>query len=193
MTAKDTAQDKNIDNRKLNGPTVLTIVRIFLVIPVLIGLFINAFPAKIVAIICFVIASITDYIDGAWARREKLVTNLGKFLDPLADKLLVNLTFLCLVALDVVPVWIFGIILARDFIVDGIRMLAASKHVTIAASKIGKLKTLVQMVTLTLILINLITQDDIFGIVNLILLYIVIILTILSGLDYALRGRKLIL
>lgn len=193
MTANGVAPAKSCGIKKINGPTILTITRVFLVIPVLVGIYVDTLPARIVALACFVIASITDYIDGAWARREKLVTNLGKFLDPLADKLLVNLTFLCLVALGVVPVWMFGIILARDFIVDGIRMLAASKRVTIAASKVGKLKTMTQMLTLTLILVNLIIGNVAFGIVNTILLYMVVFLTILSGIDYAVRGRKLIL
>ncbi len=177
----------------MNGPTILTILRIVLVAPFLITVFIDSTPARVIAIACFIVASLTDFIDGKWARKKGLVTELGKFLDPLADKMLVNLTFLALVALDQVPVWMFGVILMRDFIVDGLRMLAASHRITIAASKFGKLKTMVQMFTITLILVNMIVQNDILGIVNTILLYIVVILTVFSGADYLIRGRKLVL
>lgn len=177
----------------INGPTILTVLRIVLVAPVMIGVFIDTLPARIITIICFVLASLTDFIDGRWARHDKIVTDLGAFLDPLADKMLVNLTFLALVVLDVVPVWMFGVILIRDFAVDGLRMLAARKKITLAASKFGKLKTMVQMITITLILVNLIFGNEIFAIINTILLYIVIILTIFSGVDYLYKGRKLVI
>jgi len=114
-------------------------------------------------------------------------------LDPLADKMLVNLTFLALVVLNIVPVWMFGVILIRDFAVDGLRMMAARKRITLSASKFGKLKTMTQMITITLILINMIFGNEIFATINTILLYIVIILTIFSGLDYLYKGRKLVL
>ncbi|MBQ6375842.1 CDP-diacylglycerol--glycerol-3-phosphate 3-phosphatidyltransferase [Candidatus Saccharibacteria bacterium] len=177
----------------LNGPTILTIVRIVLVAPLMISIFMDSVPAKIVAIVCFAVASLTDFVDGKWARKRGLVTELGKFLDPLADKMLVNLTFLALVVLGQVPVWVFGIILMRDFIVDGLRMLAASRKVTIAASKFGKLKTLTQMVTIILIMVNMIVENEALGVVNDILLYIVVALTVYSGADYLVHGRKLVL
>lgn len=177
----------------MNGPTILTLMRIVLVAPVMICIFMDSLPARIITIVCFVLASLTDFIDGRWARHDKIVTDLGAFLDPLADKMLVNLTFLALVVLDVVPVWMFGVILIRDFAVDGLRMMAARKKITLAASKFGKLKTMVQMITITLILVNLIFGNEIFAIINTILLYIVIILTIFSGLNYLYKGRKLVL
>lgn len=177
----------------MNGPTILTLMRIILVVPVMICIFMDSLPARIITIVCFVLASLTDFIDGRWARHDKIVTDLGAFLDPLADKMLVNLTFLALVVLDVVPVWMFGVILIRDFAVDGLRMMAARKKITLAASKFGKLKTMVQMITITLILINMIFGNEVFAIVNTILLYIVIILTIFSGVDYLYKGRKLVI
>lgn len=177
----------------MNGPTILTLMRIVLVAPVMICIFMDSLPARIITIVCFVLASLTDFIDGRWARHDKIVTDLGAFLDPLADKMLVNLTFLALVVLDVVPVWMFGVILIRDFAVDGLRMLAARKRVTLSASKFGKLKTMTQMITITLILINMIFGNEIFATINTILLYIVIILTIFSGLNYLYKGRKLVL
>lgn len=177
----------------MNGPTILTLMRIVLVAPVMICIFMDSLPARIITIVCFVLASLTDFIDGRWARHDKIVTDLGAFLDPLADKMLVNLTFLALVVLEIVPVWMFGVILIRDFAVDGLRMMAARKRITLSASKFGKLKTMTQMITITLILINMIFGNEIFATINTILLYIVIILTIFSGLDYLYKGRKLVL
>lgn len=178
---------------KLNGPTILTLLRIVLVAPVMICIFMDNLAAQIITIVCFVLAATTDFIDGRWARHNKIVTDLGAFLDPLADKMLVNLTFLALVVLGVVPVWMFGVILIRDFAVDGLRMVAARQKITISASKFGKLKTMVQMITLTLILVNLIFNNEIFGAINTILLYIVMLLTVFSGLDYLYKGRKLVI
>ncbi|MBR0242355.1 CDP-diacylglycerol--glycerol-3-phosphate 3-phosphatidyltransferase [Candidatus Saccharibacteria bacterium] len=177
----------------MNGPTILTLMRIVLVAPVMICIFMDSLPARIITIVCFVLASLTDFIDGRWARHDKIVTDLGAFLDPLADKMLVNLTFLALVVLNIVPVWMFGVILIRDFAVDGLRMMAARKRITLSASKFGKLKTMTQMITITLILINMIFGNEIFATINTILLYIVIILTIFSGLNYLYKGRKLVL
>lgn len=178
---------------RLNGPTILTLFRILLVAPVMIGIFMDNLPARIITIICFVLASITDFVDGRWARRAGIVTDFGAFLDPLADKMLVNLTFLALTTLNIVPVWMFGVILIRDFMVDGLRMAAARKNITLAASKFGKLKTMAQMIVLTMILINMIFGNEILATVNTILLYIVVLLTVLSGVDYLYKGRKLVI
>ena len=179
--------------RRLNLPTILTLIRIILVAPLTIFIFMDGLPAQIITIVCFMMASATDFADGRLARKRKEVTDLGAFLDPLADKMLVNLTFLSLVVLGVVPMWMFGIILVRDFAVDGLRMLAAKDSVTIAASKFGKLKTMVQMFTLTLILVNLIFGNEVFAVINTVLLYIVLALTIFSGADYLYKGRKLMI
>ena len=150
-------------------------------------------PARIITIICFVIASATDFIDGRWARKAKIVTDLGAFLDPLADKMLVNLTILALVVLNQIPLWMFAVILIRDFAVDGLRMMAAKSNITIAASKFGKLKTMIQMITLSMILANMIFNNSILMTINAILLYIVVFLTVFSGADYLYKGRKLVI
>ena len=178
---------------KLNGPTILTLLRIILVAPVMICIFMDNLPARIITIICFVIASATDFIDGRWARRAKIVTDLGAFLDPLADKMLVNLTILALVVLNQIPLWMFAVILIRDFAVDGLRMMAAKSNITIAASKFGKLKTMIQMITLSMILANMIFNNSILMTINAILLYIVVFLTVFSGADYLYKGRKLVI
>lgn len=150
-------------------------------------------PAKIVALICFIIASATDFMDGRWARRDKLVTDFGAFLDPLADKMLTNLTFLAFVILGFMPIWMFMLILIRDYAVDGIRMIAARKNVTISASIFGKLKTTIQMITLISMILNLIFMNEPLGVINIILLYTVMFLTLYSGLDYLIKGRKLMI
>ena len=181
------------EKARLNTPTILTLIRIILIMPLMICIFIDALPAQIVAILCFVVASVTDFVDGRLARKNNQVTNLGKFLDPLADKMLVNLTFLALVVLEQVPVWMFGVILIRDFMIDGLRMMTSSKGIALAAGKIGKIKTTVQMVTITSILVNLIFVNEVWGIINIILLYVVVFLTVWSGADYLYKGRKLMI
>ena len=168
----------------LNGPTILTIARMFLSVVFLILVLIPTLWTRTLALLVFIAASLTDLIDGKWARKEKLVTDLGAFLDPLADKMLVNLAFLALVYLNAVPLWAFAIILVRDFAVDGMRMMAAKTGVTISASIYGKLKTTVQMITLSLLIFNLIVALEFLTVINYILIGLVLILTIFSGLDY---------
>ena len=174
----------------MNGPTVLTLIRIILVAPLMILIFMNNLPAEILTIACFAIASITDFIDGRWARKSKQVTDLGAFLDPLADNMLINLTFLALVTMNLVPLWMFAVILIRDFAVDGMRMMVAKNGTVVSASIFGKLKTTVQMITVILILLNRILNLSPLQVVNTILLYIVVFLTVLSGAIYLFNGQK---
>lgn len=171
-------------------PNILTFCRIILVAPMMILIFMDDVPAKISAIIIFAIASITDFIDGRLARKNKQVTKLGAFLDPLADKMLINLVFLALVILNLMPLWMFAVILIRDFAVDGMRMMVASTGTVVSASIYGKLKTTVQMVTVISILLNRILNLEPLNIINITLLYIVVFLTTLSGLDYLMKGYK---
>lgn len=168
----------------INIPTFLTILRMALAIVFLIFVLLPASWAKITALIIFITAAITDKLDGYLARKNKEITDLGAFLDPLADKMLVNLAFLALVYLHIVPVWVFAAILIRDFAVDGIRMDVARHGKTIAASFLGKLKTTVQMVALIILLFNLVVNLDFFGILGNIALYAALALTIISGADY---------
>ena len=172
----------------INGPTVLTLLRIVLVVPLVALMLTDSTPAHIAAIVCFVVASLTDFIDGRWARHAHLVTDLGAFLDPLADKMLVNLTFLVLVYQNLVPLWMFAVILVRDFAVDGMRMLSAKNGITISASIFGKLKTTVQMITIICIMLGTIVPSDPLTIVSTVLLYIVLALTLFSGADYLIKG-----
>lgn len=176
----------------MTGPTYLTILRMLLSVAFLVFATLPDTWARITALVIFIVASITDKIDGHWARKSKQVTDLGAFLDPLADKMLINLAFLALVYLGVVPLWIFAIILVRDFAVDGMRMMAARNKITIAASFFGKLKTTVQMIALIILLLNLIINNDIVGILGQIALYLALALTVFSGLDYLIKGKKLL-
>lgn len=144
--------------------------------------------AKVVALVVFVVASITDKIDGNWARSQGLVTDLGAFLDPLADKMLVDLAFLAMVQINVVPIWVFALILVRDLAIDGMRMMIARNGVTVSASYLGKLKTTFQMTALIILQVSLIFQFELFSILGYIALYLALILTLVSGADYMIKG-----
>ncbi|MDO4611579.1 MAG: CDP-diacylglycerol--glycerol-3-phosphate 3-phosphatidyltransferase [Candidatus Saccharibacteria bacterium] len=181
---------KSTKTNLINGPTILTLARIVLVLPLMICFFVNNLPGQIATLLCFVVASITDFIDGRWARSKKIVTDLGAFLDPLADKMLVNLTFLMLTYVGIVPLWMFAIILVRDFAVDGMRMMAAKSGITVSASIFGKAKTMLQMITLTSILFNRMLNCEILTNINFALLIAVVALTIFSGSDYLIDGYK---
>lgn len=178
---------------KLNGPTCFTIARIIMSVVFMFFVLIPETWSRVIAFILFILTATTDTIDGAWARKKNIVTDFGKILDPLADKVLVDLTFLALVYLNVVPIWVFAIIIIRDLIVDGVRMAAAIENITIAASFYGKLKTVIQMTALGILLFNLIVNIDFFSILGNIALYISLALAILSGLDYIVKNwRKII-
>ena len=177
----------------MTGPTILTILRMFLSIVYMVFALIPYTWARITALVVFIIASLTDLIDGKWARKKKIVTDLGAFLDPLADKMLINLAFLVLVQLNVVPLWVFAIILVRDFAVDGMRMMAARKGKTISASFYGKLKTTIQMIALIIIMLNQIVNLDFFTILGNIALYLALIMTVFSGGDYLIKGWKIVI
>ena len=174
----------------ITGPTWLTISRIVLATVFTILIMVPETWSRITALIVFIIAAITDRIDGNWARKTKTVTPLGTLLDPIADKMLVNLAFLTLVYLGVVPLWIFAIILVRDFAVDGMRIMLAQKQDTIAASFYGKAKTATQMFALIFLIANMTLQQTPIAIIGNILLYVALVLTIFSGADYIIKGYK---
>ena len=141
------------------SPNFLTLFRIATA-PVLIILLL--FPTKIfsfLAAILFSIAAITDYFDGFWARRSGLVSNFGKVMDPLADKILVAVAFITFVELGIVSAWMVVIIISREFCVTGLRLIASSKGEIIAASRAGKHKTVSQMVVIVLILLMLVLRS----------------------------------
>ena len=129
---------------KMNAPNILTIIRVILV-PVFIVCF---FQNEYAALAVFIIASFTDFLDGHLARKNGQVTNFGKFMDPLADKLLVTSALVCMVQTGVVAGWMVIVILAREFAITGLRSVAASEGVVIAAAWSGKVKTVTQMIAI---------------------------------------------
>ena len=138
----------------------------------------------LIAAIIFIFAAVTDFIDGYLARKYNLITNMGKFLDPLADKLLVGNAFIVMIELQMVPSWMVVIVIAREFAVTGLRLLAVEKGEVIAAGVLGKLKTIFQLVSISLILLG----NPIFNMWNLAvdywLLWISVLLTLASGIEY---------
>lgn len=179
----------------MNLPNKLTLFRIILIpvflillLPMFNGKFLFPIPlelGRIIAAIVFILASFTDYLDGAIARKRNAVTTFGKFLDPIADKLLVTSALMALIQLGDISAWAAVIIIAREFIVTGIRIIAASDGVVISASNKGKAKTFIQMLAIFFILL----RDFPFSLfINIplgqSLLWIAVILTIYSGYDY---------
>lgn len=167
----------------MNLPNKLTILRVFMIPLFIIFLMTSlggSFHNKIAGVI-FILASLTDTLDGYLARKNNEVTVFGKFMDPLADKLLVCSALICLTDLHRIPSWIVIIIVAREFIISGFRLVAAEKGVVIAASYWGKIKTVVQMLMVILMVFDL---GGPFRIVEQVLMWAALILTVISLVDY---------
>ncbi len=175
----------------MNIANKITLLRIFLIPIFIIFLMINKPYFREIALIIFIIASLTDKLDGYYARKFNLVTDLGKFLDPLADKLLVTSALLMFIQLGEIKAWIVFIILAREIAVTGLRAIAASNDVVIAASNLGKVKTVTQITTIIVILLNNFPFSLIGLRMDTILIYFSMIITAASGVDYFLKIRKI--
>lgn len=174
----------------MNLPNKITVIRI-LMIPFFIAALLIDFPFhQPLAAVLFIVAALTDSLDGYLARSRNLITDFGKFMDPLADKLLVCSALICFVQLGSVPAWVVIIIIAREFAITGLRTLAAADGIVIAASKWGKAKTVSQMIAIIIILFN----NWPFALINIpadtIMIYVATILTIISGVDYFLLNKK---
>ena len=167
----------------MNLPNKLTIFRCFLIIPFVV-LFLMGYD--LIATIIFVVASFTDFLDGNIARKYNLVTNFGKFMDPLADKLLVCSALICLVEMGRLEAWIVLIIIAREFIISGFRLVASDNGVVIAASYWGKFKTVFQMVMVIVLMLNF--QNSIMIIIGEVLVWISLALTVISLVDYVAKN-----
>ncbi len=173
----------------MNIANKITVIRILL-IPVFMFFMIVRVPYNMEIALCiFLLASLTDKLDGHLARKYNLITDMGKFLDPLADKLLVTAAFVQLIEIERIDAWIVFIILAREFAVTGLRSIAASQDIVIAASNFGKIKTVIQMVTV----IALIGRPYMLMIIGFpldtILIYLTLAITVISGFDYFYKNR----
>ena len=175
----------------MNLPNKLTILRVLMIPFFVVFLLGDIFgPADDwIAFGIFVIASLTDMLDGKIARKYNLVTNFGKLMDPLADKLLVSAALICLVAMGRLAAWIVIIIISREFIISGLRQIASDNGIVIAASYWGKYKTTFQMVMICLLIINI----EAIGILTDVVVWIAIALTIISMVDYIVKNRKVFL
>lgn len=175
----------------MNLPNKLTLLRVVL-IPVFVVLLLleggQNYTLRIAALIVFCIASFTDFLDGQIARRNNLVTNFGKFMDPLADKLLVCSALICMIELGQLQSWYVITVIAREFIISGFRLVAADNGIVIAASWWGKFKTTFQMFTVILLILNIPTLHT----VTMIIAGIAFVLTLVSLLDYIMKNHKVI-
>ena len=177
----------------MNLPNRLTVMRV-LAVPVFVVLMLITVNGqrcegwcKWTALAIFIIAAFTDLFDGRIARKYKLVTNFGKFMDPLADKLLVCSALICLVELERIPAWVVIIIISREFAISGIRLIASDDGVVIAASKWGKVKTVFQMIMVGFMIGNL----PIFDLLTQLLMWIALALTVISLVDYIAKNISL--
>lgn len=192
----------------MNLANKLTMLRVILVPVFLIFLIADGIPyGSLIATLIFIVASLTDQLDGHIARSRNQITNFGKFMDPLADKLLVTAALIALVELHLIPSWAAVIIIAREFAVSGLRTVAASEGTVIAASWWGKIKTVTQIIAILLLLfkVNIVSIQNInstlftgsfyntfFNYVPTIALYIAVIMTIVSGIDYFIKNKSAI-
>lgn len=195
--------------KKMNLPNKLTIVRVILIVPFILlllgsheswGWFQAIFGEdhvipEFLALAAFVIASLTDMLDGKIARKYNLVTNFGKFMDPLADKLLVCAALIVLVEMGRIPSWIVVVIISREFIISGFRLIASDKGVVIAASYWGKFKTTFQMIMIGMMIVEDVPVfadfggGKVFGILTTIIMVIALGLTIISLVDYVWKNK----
>lgn len=175
----------------MNLANRLTLMRIFLVPIFLIFIAVRDIPyGKIIATAVFILAALTDKLDGYIARSRNQITKFGKFMDPLADKLLVTAALVSLVDFHIVSAWSAMIIIAREFAVTGLRTIAASEGIVIAASWWGKIKTFVQIVAIIFALVNLSYRHHAyFRLLTKISMSIAVIVTIISGIDYFVKNK----
>ena len=174
----------------MNLPNKITVFR-FILIPVFAAIFLLQLPwSNTVALVVFTVACVSDFFDGYIARKEHLITDFGKLMDPLADKMLICTALVCFVELrDNFPAWCAILILAREFAISGVRQLAADKNVIIMASYWGKVKTVVQMVLCVLFILNL--EYKWFIILEDISVWLASALTVISLVDYIVKNRKI--
>ncbi|HIT66880.1 MAG TPA: CDP-diacylglycerol--glycerol-3-phosphate 3-phosphatidyltransferase [Candidatus Merdisoma merdipullorum] len=176
----------------MNLPNKLTILRVIM-IPFFVVFMLTDLGGdygKYIALAIFVVASLTDLLDGKIARKRGLVTNFGKFMDPLADKLLVCSALICLVEMERLAAWMVIVIISREFIISGFRLIASDNGVVIAASYWGKFKTTFQMIMIILLILDL---GGSFAVIETVVTWIALILTVISLLDYLIKNKGILL
>ena len=167
----------------MNLPNGLTLMRIFLV-PLLVAVLLTKY--SVIAVADFLAASLTDLLDGYFARKRKEITTLGTLLDPVADKLLISSAFISLVQLQLVPAWMVAIIVGREFAVTGLRSIASAQGFTIDASQFGKIKMVTQVAAITFLILGMPgdTPNPIFQKLGNFMLYVVVVFAVVSAVDY---------
>ena len=176
----------------MNLPNKLTIARVVM-IPIFLVFMLTPFAdgaGKWIALALFIIASVTDFFDGKIARSRNLVTNFGKFMDPVADKMLVCSALICLTAMGRLSAWVTILIIMREFIISGLRTVAADNGVVIAASYWGKFKTASQMVMICMLIADF--DNSLFKIATSAVVVIAVILTIVSLIDYLIKNKNVL-
>ena len=175
----------------MNLPNKLTVLRMILIVPFVIFMLVGRGEGwmRWAALLTFIVASLTDMLDGKIARKYNLITDFGKFMDPLADKLLVCSAMICLVDLGRIESWIVIIIIAREFIISGFRLIAVEKGVVIAANYWGKFKTVFQMLMVILMVGNF---GGVFNVVAQIFKWIALALTVISLVTYLIQNRQVL-
>lgn len=176
----------------MNLPNKLTCFRVLLIPFFVFFLLAPYFEGygNYIALVIFIVASLTDLLDGKIARKYNLVTNFGKFMDPLADKLLVSAALIALIELELLPAWVVIVIISREFIISGFRLIASDNGVVIAASYWGKFKTTFQMIMVVVLILNI---DHIaFYVLGQVLIWVSLALTIISLIDYIVKNKDVL-
>lgn len=175
----------------MNLPNKITVFRVFMIPVFLVFMLMPDIPnGRYIAAGVFIIASLSDFLDGYIARKHHLVTNFGKFMDPLADKLLVCSALICFVELRLLYSWIVIIIISREFIISGFRLIASDNGVVLAASKVAKVKTTLQMIMSIMLIINL--DYPVINVLEQVVIYLAVILTVVSLIDYIVKNKAVL-
>jgi CDP-diacylglycerol--glycerol-3-phosphate 3-phosphatidyltransferase len=186
----------------MNLPNILTLLRLGLTVFLVASLSVEYRAHFSIALLVFLVASLTDYLDGVIARKRNLITDFGKLMDPLADKVLTASAFICLIPFGALPAWAVIIIISREFLITGLRLLASSKGVILPAEKLGKHKTAWQMITIVFFLALLAADDfapegsDVVDLLwtygGIALVTVTVVLTVFSGSAYLWKNRRLL-
>jgi CDP-diacylglycerol--glycerol-3-phosphate 3-phosphatidyltransferase len=174
----------------MNLANKLTVFRVVLIPFFVLFMLTELVPhSRLIALIIFAAASITDHLDGRIARKHNMITTFGKFMDPIADKLLVSSALICLTALGEIPAWAVIVIILREFAISGLRLVASENGSVIAASGWGKAKTVSQMVAIILLLLNI----PLLNVLTQIIFYIAVALTVISLIDFMVKNKDMLI